>query len=58
MADRVLVAYATRYGSTQEVAEEITGVLPSSGRRHGLERCYHVWKRADPDKGPARRLNQ
>lgn len=31
MADRVLVAYATRYGSTQEVAEEVATVLRKTG---------------------------
>ena len=31
MADRVLVAYATKYGATAEIAEKITEVLRSSG---------------------------
>ena len=33
MAGKVLVAFATRYGSTQEVAEAVAGTL----REHGLE---------------------
>jgi menaquinone-dependent protoporphyrinogen oxidase len=33
MSDRVLVAYATRYGSTQEVAEQVAETL----REQGLE---------------------
>jgi len=33
MADSILVAYATRYGSTQEVAEAIAATL----REHGFE---------------------
>jgi menaquinone-dependent protoporphyrinogen oxidase len=33
MPDRILVTFATRYGSTQEVAERVAGLL----RREGLE---------------------
>ena len=31
MADQVFVAYATRYGSTQEVAEAVAGTLREGG---------------------------
>jgi menaquinone-dependent protoporphyrinogen IX oxidase len=31
MSDKLLVAYATRYGSTKEVAEEIAAALREGG---------------------------
>jgi menaquinone-dependent protoporphyrinogen IX oxidase len=30
MLDSILIAYATRYGSTQEVAERIAATLPAT----------------------------
>ena len=31
MSDKILVTYATRYGSTQEVAEKVAATLRESG---------------------------
>ena len=31
MSDRILVVYATRYGSTQEVAEKVAAALRENG---------------------------
>jgi len=42
MADSILVAYATRYGSTQEVAEAITAALRESGLEVDLKHLKNV----------------
>ena len=31
MSNKILVAYATRYGSTQEIAEKVVGMLREQG---------------------------
>jgi len=47
MSERVLVAYATRYGSTGEVAEAVGARL----RESGLEADVRTLKEARPDDG-------
>jgi menaquinone-dependent protoporphyrinogen oxidase len=42
MAASVLVAYATRYGSTQEVAEAVAATLQESGLEVDLQPLRHV----------------
>ncbi len=42
MSDSILVAYATRYGSTQEVAEQVAATLRESGFEVGLQPARQV----------------
>jgi menaquinone-dependent protoporphyrinogen oxidase len=42
MTDPVLVAYATRYGSTQEVAEQVATTLREGGHTVDLQRARDV----------------
>jgi len=42
MPDLILVTYATRYGSTQEVAEQIAATLRENGLEVGLEPARQV----------------
>lgn len=42
MPTRILVAYATRYGSTQEVAEAVAGTLRERGRDTTLQPTHGV----------------
>ncbi len=42
MSDSILVAYATQYGSTQEVAEAVAAVLRDSGVEVDLQRAGKV----------------
>lgn len=42
MSDSILVAYATRYGSTQEVAEQIAATLRESGFEVSLQPARQV----------------
>lgn len=43
MENKVLVAYASTYGSTQEVAEDVAGTLRSQGLAVDLQPARNVW---------------
>ena len=47
MADLILVAYATRYGSTQEVAETVADTLRESGLKVDVQPAREVRTLAD-----------
>ena len=42
MSDTILVAYATRYGSTQQVAEEVATILRQSGLQVDVQPARQV----------------